>query len=46
MLKHTKTQLLGAGEQKLKADLLELINKELVLGNIDTLYFSDYIFLE
>ena len=43
---YTRQQLLEKGEQKLKADLTDLINRELVLGKIDTLYFSDYIFLE
>ncbi|MGI5174659.1 flagellar basal body-associated FliL family protein [Treponema sp. OMZ 840] len=46
MEQYTRTELSDKGEQKLKADLTDLINRELVLGKITELYFSDYIFLE
>ena len=46
MGQYTKDELVGKGEQKIKSDLTELINRELVLGKIKTLYFSDYIFFE
>lgn len=42
----TKEQLLENGEQKVKKDLLQLINDELVLGQISTLYFEQYIFFD
>ncbi|MCI1208307.1 MAG: flagellar basal body-associated FliL family protein [Treponema sp.] len=43
---YTETELLNFGEQKIKQDLLHLINSELVLGKITAVYFSEYIFLE
>lgn len=46
MGQYTKDELVDKGEQKIKSDLTELINRELVLGKIKTLYFSDYIFFE
>lgn len=42
----TKEQLLENGEQKVKSDLLHLINDELVLGQIQALYFEQYIFFD
>lgn len=42
----TKDQLLENGEQKVKRDLLQLINDELVLGQIPALYFEQYIFFD
>lgn len=42
----TKEQLLENGEQKVKQDLLQLINDELVLGQISALYFEQYIFFD
>lgn len=43
---YTREKLLEKGEEKIKKDLTDLINRELVLGKIETLYFSDYIFFE
>ncbi len=43
---HTKTQLLQIGEEKIKAELLQLINAQLSLGKIENVFFTDYIFLE
>lgn len=34
------------GEPSIKAELLTSINNELVLGNISTIYFTEYLFLE
>lgn len=42
----TKKQLLSTKEDKIKADLLTEINSQLVLGKIQQLFFTDYIFLE
>ncbi|MCQ2576577.1 MAG: hypothetical protein MJ162_07515 [Treponema sp.] len=44
-LQYTEEQLLSFSEEKIKADLLELINSQLSLGKISRLYFTDYIFL-
>lgn len=42
----TREDFFNKGEEKIKKDLTDLINRELVLGKIETLYFSDYIFFE
>ncbi len=42
----TQKELLETGEQNVKQELITIINAELVLGSIDTLYFAEYIFLE
>lgn len=42
----TKEQLLENGEQKVKQDILMLINDELVLGQIPAIYFEQYIFFD
>ena len=42
----TKDQLLEEGEQKIKISLKELINAELILGKIEKVYLTEYIFLE
>lgn len=42
----TKEQLMTAGEQKAKQDILQLINDELVLGQIPAIYFEQYIFFD
>lgn len=42
----TTKELYSRGEKKVKEDLLELINEELVLGKITGVYFDAYIFLE
>ncbi|MDR2898456.1 MAG: flagellar basal body-associated FliL family protein [Spirochaetaceae bacterium] len=42
----TMEDILARGEQSVKAELLQGINSSLVLGAVDRLYFSDYIFLE
>jgi flagellar basal body-associated protein FliL len=42
----TKAQLQKKGESTVKAQLRNLLNKELVLGKIDALYFGEYLFFE
>lgn len=39
-------QLKQLGEENIKTQLLEQINSELIMGNIQAIYFEDYIFLE
>jgi len=43
---YTSAELLNAGEQAIKENLVDIINTELVLGEIEFLYFAEYIFLE
>ncbi len=42
---HSKDELLNIGEAKVKQELIEKLNAELMLGKIDVLYFNEYIFL-
>lgn len=42
----TMDELKTQGEDKIKSELVKLCNQELILGQIDQLYFSEYIFLE
>lgn len=42
----TAAQLRAMGEGQIKTHLLESINKELVLGNISTIYFEEYLFFD
>lgn len=41
----TQRELLLAGEDKVKEQILEQINSLLVLGKINSIYFEEYIFL-
>ena len=43
---HTAAQLRAMGEGQVKTQLLEAINKELVLGNIAAIYFEEYLFFD
>ena len=43
---HTETELLNKGETAVKAELLELINDQLVMGKIAAVYFGEYMYLE
>lgn len=43
---HTEPELHTLGEESVKAELTTLINEQLVLGQIDTLYFSEYLFIQ
>ena len=42
---HTKQQLLSAGENTVKSDLLGEINGMLISGKFSAIYFSEYLFL-
>lgn len=42
----TKNALLSIGEKKIKEELLDMFNSELHLGELNALYFDDYIFLD
>ena len=42
---HSKDELLKIGETKVKQELIEKLNAELMLGKIEVLYFNEYIFL-
>ena len=42
----TKSELLAMGEKNVKAELLNLVNDQLVLGKISAIYFDQYIFLQ
>ncbi len=43
---HTKSELLSIGEKKVKEELKELINGQLVMGPIKEIYFEQYMFFE
>lgn len=43
---HTKKTLLSSTETIITEELLEQINKELSLGKVQDIYFTDYLFLE
>ncbi|MBQ3799151.1 MAG: flagellar basal body-associated FliL family protein, partial [Treponema sp.] len=43
---YTKEQLLGMGEQKVKDGIRDKINEQLVMGQISSVYFDDYMFFE
>ncbi len=42
----TQKELFSVGEEKIKTEILNLINDELSMGKIEALYFEEYIFLE
>ncbi len=42
----TEEELLEKGEKKIKEELLEKLNQNFVLGQISSLYFTDYIFIK
>ena len=44
--KHTKSELISLGEEKIKGELKAQINATLVLGKISEIYFNDYLFLD
>ena len=41
----TKTHFQEIGEEQVKKEILSILNEHLVLGKIDELFFSEYIFL-
>ena len=42
---HEKEELIKMGEDKVKKELIQKINEELMLGSISAMYFNEYIFL-
>jgi len=42
----SRDQLLSSGEPKIKEELLNYINTELILGRISAVYFNEYLFLD
>ncbi|MBQ1661534.1 MAG: flagellar basal body-associated FliL family protein [Treponema sp.] len=42
----SKSQLLSLGEKKVKDELKTKINEQLVLGDVEAVYFDEYIFFE
>lgn len=42
----TKKQILSIGEKQVKEDLKNLINELLVLGDIENIYFEQYLFFD
>ncbi len=42
----TRSELTERGESEVKKDILLLLNAELMLGSVNDLYFSEYMFLE
>ncbi len=45
-LLHTYSQLMDIGENRVKVELLHLINNELTMGKISAIYFEEYLFLQ
>ena len=45
-MSYTKTELIGKGEKKIKEDLKEQINSQLIMGKINAVYFDSYIFFD
>lgn len=43
---HTERELRSRGEEKVKKDLLEILNTQLVLGKINSLYFTEYVYFK
>lgn len=42
----TSREIIERGEGRIKEDLLEIINGQLVMGKIRAVYFNDYIFID
>lgn len=45
-MSYTKSDLISKGEKKIKEELREQINNQLVLGKINSVYFDQYIFFD
>ena len=45
-MSYTKGELIDKGEKKIKEELKEQINNQLVMGKITTVYFDQYIFFD
>lgn len=43
---HTKQELLSTGEKRIKEELTDKINEQLVMGKITSLYFDEYQFFQ
>ena len=43
---HTKEELMALGELKVKEQLAEQINRNLVLGKVKKIYFEQYLFID
>ena len=43
---HTKSELLSTGEKRIKEELTDQINEQLVMGKISKLYFDEYQFFK
>ena len=43
---HTKAELISLGELKVKEQLVEQINRNLVLGKVKKMYFEQYLFID
>lgn len=43
---HTKDELMALGELKVKEQLAEQINRNLVLGKVKKIYFEQYLFID
>ena len=43
---YTKEELMAMGEQKVKEGIREKINEQMVMGQISSVYFDDYMFFE
>jgi flagellar basal body-associated protein FliL len=42
----TQEELFSLGEEKVKLEILTQINDELSMGNIESIFFEEYLFLE
>lgn len=42
----TRDQLIAIGEKKIKTELKEKINQILIMGKIQAVYFTDYLFID
>ena len=45
-MSYTKSDLISKGEKKIKEELRDQINDQLVLGKINSVYFDQYIFFD
>lgn len=43
---HTQKELFSLGEKQVKEDLLQLVNESLEMGQIQAIYFDEYIFFD
>ncbi|MBP5156830.1 MAG: flagellar basal body-associated FliL family protein [Treponema sp.] len=43
---YTKEELMAMGEQRVKEGIREKINEQMVMGQISSVYFDDYMFFE